>query len=123
MTPTHDTVGDLHGGRPRARIRCGFAFWFLENGGSAAMRQFQQRAAILIALTLGVACFSGGVANAQEVIKIAAGAPLTGALAKQGQEVANAVKLAVGEGKKRGGARGRKIEAPNAAAQGTPKIA
>jgi len=33
-------------------------------------------------------------AQAQDVIKIAAGAPLTGPLAKQGQEVANAVKLA-----------------------------
>ena len=35
--------------------------------------------------------------QAQDVIKIAAGAPLTGPLAKQGQEVANAVKLAVEE--------------------------
>ncbi len=55
------------------------------------MRRFQQRAAILSALTLGVACFGGAVANAQEVIKIAAGAPLTCALAKQGQEVQNAI--------------------------------
>ena len=32
-----------------------------------------------------------GAAEAQDVVKIAAGAPLTGPLAKQGQEVANAV--------------------------------
>jgi branched-chain amino acid transport system substrate-binding protein len=40
-----------------------------------------------------LAAVSSG-ASAQQVIKIAAGAPLTGALAKPGQEVVNAVKLA-----------------------------
>src|SRR5215203_5486980 len=92
------------------------------NRGSAAMRRFQQRAAILSALTLGVAYFGGAVANAQEVIKIAAGAPLTGALAKQGQEVANAVKLAVEEWNKKGGVLGMKIEVLDADDQGNPQI-
>ena len=45
-------------------------------------------------------------AAAQDVIKIAAGAPLTGPLAKQGQEVANAVKLAVEEWNAKGGVLG-----------------
>ena len=42
-------------------------------------------------------------ARAQDVIKIAAGAPLTGPLAKQGQEVANSVKLAVEQWNAKGG--------------------
>ena len=46
-------------------------------------------------------------AQAQDVIKIAAGAPLTGPLAKQGQEVANAVKLAVEEWNAKGGVLGK----------------
>jgi branched-chain amino acid transport system substrate-binding protein len=86
------------------------------------MRGLQQRAAILSALTLGVACFGGAAANAQDVIKIAAGAPLTGALAKQGQEVANAVKLAVEEWNKKGGVLGMKIEVLDADDQGNPQI-
>ena len=45
----------------------------------------------------------------QDVIKIAAGAPLTGPTAKQGQEVANAVKLAAAEWNARGGVLGKKI--------------
>ena len=59
---------------------------------------------------------------AQDVIKIAAGAPLTGPLAKQGQEVANAVKLAVEEWNAKGGVLGKKIVVMEADDQGNPQI-
>lgn len=75
----------------------------------------------IAALALAVALGSSG-AEAQGVIKIAAGAPLTGALAKQGQEVANAVKLAVEEWNKKGGVLGMKIEVVDADDQGNPQI-
>ena len=59
---------------------------------------------------LGLALLGGpSVGEAQQVVKIAAGVPLTGPLAKQGQEVANAVKLAVEEWNKKGGVLGKKI--------------
>jgi branched-chain amino acid transport system substrate-binding protein len=61
-------------------------------------------------------------ANAQQVIKIAAGAPLTGALAKPGQEVVNAVKLAAEEWNAKGGVLGMKIEVVEADDQGNPQI-
>ena len=61
-------------------------------------------------------------AQAQDVIKIAAGAPLTGPLAKQGQEVANAVKLAVDEWNAKGGVLGKKIEVVEADDQGNPQV-
>src|SRR5580704_6735401 len=61
-------------------------------------------------------------ASAQDVIKIAAGAPLTGPLAKQGQEVANAVKLAAEEWNAKGGVLGKKIEVMEADDQGNPQI-
>ena len=61
-------------------------------------------------------------AQSQQVVKIAAGAPLTGSLAKQGQEVANAVKLAVDEWNKKGGVLGMKIEVVDADDQGNPQI-
>src|SRR5258707_5649034 len=61
-------------------------------------------------------------AQSQQVVKIAAGAPLTGALAKQGQEVANAVKLAVDEWNKKGGVLGMKIEVLDADDQGNPQV-
>lgn len=61
-------------------------------------------------------------AEAQQVIKIAAGAPLTGPLAKQGQEVANAVKLAAEEWNKKGGVLGKKIEVVEADDQGNPQV-
>jgi branched-chain amino acid transport system substrate-binding protein len=57
-----------------------------------------------------------------QVIKIAAGVPLTGPLAKQGQEVANAVKLAVEEWNQKGGVLGRKIEVLEADDQGNPQV-
>ena len=60
--------------------------------------------------------------QAQEVIKIAAGAPLTGPLAKQGQEVASAVKLAVEEWNAKGGVLGKKIEVMEADDQGNPQV-
>src|SRR5262245_38080815 len=59
---------------------------------------------------------------AQSVVKIAAGVPLTGSLAKQGQEVANAVKLAVEEWNQKGGVLGKKIEVLEADDQGNPQI-
>ncbi len=71
----------------------------------------------VMALTLGL-----GIAHAQQVIKIAAGAPLTGPLAKQGQEVSNAVKLAVEEWNKKGGVLGMKIEVLDADDQGNPQV-
>src|SRR3954466_6542409 len=60
--------------------------------------------------------------HAQEVIKIAAGAPLTGPLAKQGQEVANAVKLAVDEWNAKGGVLDKKIAVLEADDQGNPQV-
>ena len=55
-------------------------------------------------------------------MKIAAGVPLTGPLAKQGQEVADAVKLAAEEWNKKGGVLGRKIEVLEADDQGNPQV-
>jgi branched-chain amino acid transport system substrate-binding protein len=72
-------------------------------------------AAALLALT-------SAAATAQSVIKLAVGAPLTGPLAKQGQEVANAVKLAAEEWNARGGVLGRKIEVLEADDQGNPQV-
>jgi branched-chain amino acid transport system substrate-binding protein len=75
---------------------------------------------VVLALSLSVAAFA---AAAQTPIKIAVGAPLTGPLAKQGQEVANAVRLAVEEWNNRGGVLGRKIEVLPADDQGNPQVA
>src|SRR4029078_10950051 len=61
-------------------------------------------------------------AQAQDVIKIAAGAPLTGPLAKQGQEVANAVKLAVEEWNGKGVFLGKKSAVLEADDQGNPQV-
>src|SRR5260370_10407912 len=91
--------------------------------GSAVMVRFRQYAAFLGWVVLGLSVLSGGSwGQAQPVLKIAAGAPLTGPLAKQGQEVANAVKLAGEEGKQKGGGLGMKIEVLDADDQGTPQI-
>jgi branched-chain amino acid transport system substrate-binding protein len=77
----------------------------------------------LIAATIGAAwLLSAGTVQAQDVIKIAAGAPLTGPLAKQGQEVANAVKLAVEQWNEKGGVLGKKIEVMEADDQGNPQV-
>lgn len=76
-------------------------------------------ARVVVGATLVLLC---GVGWAQSVIKIAVGAPLTGPLAKQGQEVANAVKLAADEWNARGGVLGRKIQVLEADDQGNPQI-
>lgn len=73
------------------------------------------------AFAVAVAAFASG-AFAQQVIKIAAGAPLTGALAKPGQEVVNAVQLAADEWNAKGGVLGMKIEVVAADDQGNPQI-
>jgi branched-chain amino acid transport system substrate-binding protein len=77
----------------------------------------------LIAVAIGAtSLLSAGAVQAQDVIKIAAGAPLTGPLAKQGQEVANAVKLAVEEWNQKGGVLGKQIEVMEADDQGNPQV-
>jgi branched-chain amino acid transport system substrate-binding protein len=93
-------------------------------GGEEAMiercvlgRSFVIGGLLVVALTLGNA-----PVHAQQAIKIAVGAPLTGPLAKQGQEVANAVKLAAAEWNKKGGVLGRKIEVLEADDQGNPQV-
>jgi branched-chain amino acid transport system substrate-binding protein len=82
------------------------------------MRRIATATAVLVATIVLLAL----PVRAQDVIKIAAGAPLTGPLAKQGQEVANAVKLAVEEWNTKGGVLGKKIVVMEADAQGNPQI-
>jgi branched-chain amino acid transport system substrate-binding protein len=60
--------------------------------------------------------------QAQDVIKIVAGAPLTGSLGKQGHEVVNAVRLAVDEWNAKGGVLGKKIALVEADDQGNPQV-
>src|SRR6266705_4137270 len=87
------------------------------------MLSFRQYAAFLGSVVVGLSSLVGASpGQAQQVLKIAAGAPLTGALAKQGQEVANAVKLAVEEWNKKGGVLGMKIEVLDADDQGNPQV-
>jgi branched-chain amino acid transport system substrate-binding protein len=74
--------------------------------------------AVALSLSLGA-----GAAEAQNVVKIAAGAPLTGPLAKPGQEVFNAVKLAADEWNAKGGVLGMKIEVVPADDQSNPQVA
>jgi branched-chain amino acid transport system substrate-binding protein len=80
--------------------------------------------AACVSAAVALVAGSGGVpvASAQQVVKIAVGAPLTGPLAKQGQEVANAVKLAAEEWNKKGGVLGKKIEVLEADDQGNPQV-
>src|SRR5260221_14363226 len=93
------------------------------NEGSAAMRRFRQYAAFLGSVVFGLSCFVGASpGQAQQVLKIAAGAPLTGPLAQQGQQGANAVKVARREGDKRGGGLGLQTEALGADAPGHPQM-
>ncbi len=73
----------------------------------------------VLALSLG---FAAPAVQAQDVVKIAAGAPLTGQIAKPGQEVANAVKLAADDWNKKGGVLGKKIEVVEADDQGNPQV-
>ena len=82
------------------------------------MRRIATATAVLVATIVLLAL----PVRAQDVIKIAAGAPLTGPLAKQGQEVANAVKLAVEEWNAKGGVLGKKIAVMEADDQGNPQV-
>jgi len=86
------------------------------------MKTSRSRIGLLASLVGASLLAFGGLAHAQQVIKIAAGAPLTGPLAKQGQEVANAVKLAVEEWNAKGGVLGKKIEVLEADDQGNPQV-
>jgi branched-chain amino acid transport system substrate-binding protein len=69
-----------------------------------------------------VLVLGGAAANAQDAIKIAVGGPLTGPLAKQGQEVANAVQLAVDEWNAKGGVLGKEIQLVQADDGGNPQV-
>src|SRR2546421_10812693 len=80
-----------------------------------------ERSVWAVAVALGL-CTAAPAVEAQQVVKLAAGVPLTGPLAKQGQEVADAVKLAAEERNKKGGVLGRKIEVLEAADQGNPQV-
>ena len=80
------------------------------------------RIVAVVGAVLAAVALVGGPAEAQQTIKIAAGVPLTGPLAKQGQEVANAVKLAVEEWNARGGVLGKKVEVMDADDQGNPQV-
>jgi branched-chain amino acid transport system substrate-binding protein len=82
------------------------------------MRRFAMLSAAVVSAFVLFAC----PVQAQDVIKIAAGAPLTGSLAKQGQEVVNAVKLAVDEWNAKGGVLGKKIALVEADDQGNPQV-
>src|SRR5207247_6668646 len=86
-----------------------------------ACRTSIERRVWAVAVALGVCTVAPGV-EAQQAVKIAAGVPLRGPLAKQGQEVANAVKLAAEEWNKKGGVLGRKIEVLEADDQGNPQV-
>lgn len=83
----------------------------------------RNRWSIMFVLVMSVCLFStSGVLAQQQVIKIAVGAPLTGSIAKHGQEVANAVQLAADEWNSRGGVLGARIEVLAADDQGNPQI-
>src|SRR5262245_13356806 len=84
--------------------------------------RMRERIVAVVGAVLAAVALVGGPAEAQQTIKIAAGVPLTGPLAKQGQEVANAVKLAVEEWNAKGGVLGKKIEVMDADDQGNPQV-
>jgi branched-chain amino acid transport system substrate-binding protein len=87
------------------------------------MRRSASIGRFVLAVALAAGLIGGASpAAAQAVVKIAAGVPLTGPLAKQGQEVANAVKLAAEEWNKKGGVLGKKIEVVEADDQGNPQV-
>jgi branched-chain amino acid transport system substrate-binding protein len=73
-------------------------------------------------VVVGILLAGAQAAQAQQVVKIAVGVPITGPLAKQGQEVANAVKLAAEEWNSKGGVLGKKIEVLEADDQGNPQV-
>src|SRR2546421_11615869 len=86
-----------------------------------ACRTSIERRVWAVAVALGL-CVVAPAVEAQQVVKLAAGVPLTGPLAKQGQEVADAVKLAAEEWNKKGGVLGKKIEVLEADDQGNPQV-
>ncbi|MGH6814910.1 MAG: branched-chain amino acid ABC transporter substrate-binding protein [Hyphomicrobiaceae bacterium] len=87
--------------------------------GKKMLRSYAIGAATILAAIGGL---GPAEIQAQQVVKIAAGAPLTGPLAKQGQEVADAVRLAVEEWNAKGGVLGMKIEMVAADDQGNPQV-
>jgi branched-chain amino acid transport system substrate-binding protein len=88
-----------------------------------SIQSITRRSALGAAAALAVALASGAPAvQAQQTVKIAVGAPLTGPLAKQGQEVANSVQLAVDEWNAKGGVLGKKIELVKADDGGNPQV-
>src|SRR5439155_14843834 len=86
-----------------------------------ACRTSIERRVWAVAVALGLSVVAPAV-EAQQVVKLAAGVPLTGPLPKQGQEVADAVKLAAEEGNKKGGGLGREIEGLETDDQGNPQV-
>lgn len=84
-------------------------------------RRPAETAGIVMALILALSSGASSV-HAQQTIKVAVGAPLTGQLAKQGQEVANAAQLAVDEWNAKGGVLGKKIELVKADDGGNPQV-
>ena len=74
----------------------------------------------LIALMLG-SLVGPPAAQAQSVVKIGVEGPITGPLAKMGQELANAVRLAAEEWNKKGGVLGKKIEVVELDDQNNPQ--
>lgn len=73
------------------------------------MKLVRYLSGILGAITL-VLLVSGGCRPKQEIIKIAAVAPMTGESAKMGEDISRAAQLAVDEWNSKGGVLGRKIE-------------
>jgi branched-chain amino acid transport system substrate-binding protein len=87
------------------------------------IKSLMRRSALCAGAALVLALASGiSQVRAQDTIKIAVGSPLTGPLAKQGQEVANAVQLAVDEWNAKGGVLGKKIELVRADDGGNPQV-
>src|SRR2546429_888600 len=86
-----------------------------------ACRTSIERRVWAVAVALGL-CVVAPAVEARQVTKTAAGVPLAGQLAKQGQEVATAVKLAAEEWNKKGGVLGKKIEVLEADDQGNPQV-
>jgi branched-chain amino acid transport system substrate-binding protein len=77
---------------------------------------------VAAAFVLAVMLVAAPIAYGQQAVRIAVGAPLTGPLARQGQEVANAVRLAAQEWNAKGGVLGSKIEVVEADDQGNPQV-
>src|SRR5260221_10594890 len=91
------------------------------NEGSAAMRRFRQYAAFLGSVVFGLSCLVGASpGQAQQVLKIAAGAPPTRPAPQQGRGGAEPGQLPRGGGEKKGGGPCLKKQGPPAGDQGTP---